>query len=161
MVTYLTLLAALGLVIWFAWKLLKGHRTMYGSATYDCFTSAAKVFAFTGSDDALLAVMAITKAVDEEYRLRLLSWVHRARGVCMAFAERDETCREGVSRLSRLIEMMASQNWTREDALEAMNELDTANPEYASALRAFDASIFVRRLPEISVERVWHHLDSL
>lgn len=161
MVIYLTLLGVLGLIIWFASKLLKRHQDQYGSATYNCFTSAAKVFAFTGSDDALLAVMAITKAVDEEYRLRLLSWVHRARGVCMAFAEKDETCREGVSRLSRLIEMMASQDWTREDCIEAMNKLDTANPEYASALRTFDASIFVRRLPELSVERVWRHLDSL
>jgi len=79
----------------------------------------------------------------------------------MAFAEKDETCREGALRLSRLIEMMAAQSWTREDSLEAMNELDRANPEYASALRSFDASIFVRRLPEISVERVCHHLDTL
>ncbi len=79
----------------------------------------------------------------------------------MAFEDKDETCRDAVSRLSGLIEEIAARDWKGEDAIEEITKLQQINPEYAGALRCFSPSIFLTRYPDVFSKRMWHFPDPL
>ena len=77
------------------------------------------------------------------------------------FEDKDESCRDAVSRLLGLIEEIAARDWKGEDAIEEITKLQHINPKYAGALRGFSPSIFLTRYPDVFSKRMWHFPDPL
>ncbi len=131
-------------------------RKEYGRRTDECFTSAAKVYAFTGEDSARRSALAIAKAMDGQPRLGLIVWTDKAIGRLAAFADRDDHLyREAESRLRSLREVILARDWNRADAIDEINRLQQTDPEYLMALRTLDVSAFRRRHPGVFSKELW------
>ena len=129
-------------------------RSEYGSRTGECFTAAAKVYAFTGEDGARRAALAIAKAMERDPRLGLIVWLDKAIGRVSAH-EADPEFATALPRLQALRDEILKRQWRREDAVEEMGDLQRVAPDYAAALRGFDAGAFRQRHPSVFAKHFW------
>jgi hypothetical protein len=113
----------------------------------ECFVAAAKAYAFTGDGGAHSAALAIAKAMERDARLGLIVWIDKAIGRSSADTL-SASYGAVASRLRALRGEILMRDWSRDDAIAEMNELQRADAEYATALRGFDVSMFQRRHPQ-------------
>jgi hypothetical protein len=119
----------------------------------DYFCNAAKVYAFTGSQDARIAALAAAKVAAGTQRNSMLAYL---RGMASDLKQMSESESEFKPFADQFFEAAAElekeiseKDWTISDIRVQKEELGKANPDYLNALNKGDASVFVRRFPHL------------
>jgi hypothetical protein len=105
------------------------------------FTNAVRVWTVYGNSDARLAALTAAKVANKTMRSKMKSYLGLVGMSDLFYGEDDE-----IAKLSREI---SEKDWNTQDAMKAKNELESVNPEYASALDRSDPSIFEKKYPEL------------
>jgi len=119
----------------------------------DYFCNAVKVYAFTGGQDARIAVVAAAKVAAAAQRNSMVAYL---RGMASDLKQMSETEPEFRPLTDQFVEAAAQlekdiflKDWTISDIREQKKELRKANPDYFNALNKADPSVFARKLPHL------------
>jgi hypothetical protein len=119
----------------------------------DYFLNAAKVYAFTGSQDARIAALAAAKVAAGIQRNSMLTYLRAMASDLKQMSESESEFKPFADQFSKaateLEEELSVKDWTISDIRAQKEELGKANPDYLNALNKGDASVFVRKFPHL------------